>query len=420
MINADGFNELTVAEYLRLTNETLALMPSGTIKVVGEVVDYRLSQGKWVNFDLKDAAEEAKISCFTTAFAMRVPLENGLQVAVQGYPKVYERFGKFSLNVQSVELVGAGSLAKAYELLKKKFEAEGLFDVARKRGLPRFPQRIGLITSSDAAAYGDFLRVLGGRWNDVQIIHVPVAVQGRDAMGQIIAAFKTLQNLPAAERPELIVLTRGGGSLEDLHAFNDEFVARAVFQSTIPVVVAVGHERDESLCDFVADVRAATPTHAAQLVAPDAREVQREMQNMLDYAFGRLDYALIERGRRVDQALHSLERFIRRHLQDIQLVLERFRYSFERFTTNITTSRDQVTRLSAQNERAFLNYVDRQRQAFLANVRLLTQFDVQHVLKRGFSIIRKNGKLITGSSELPAGAAITIQLSDGQKGAHID
>src|SRR3989338_9142975 len=240
-----------VADYLDLLNHALfEHIPSADLLIEGEVSDFRVTQQKWVSFDLKDEEAEAVLKCFMTVWQMGVPIENGMRVRVNGFPKVYERFGTLKLNVQRVEPVGEGALKRAYELLKKKLEEEGVFDLSRKRGLPRFPERVGLITSRDAAAFGDFLRIMNNRWGGVEIDFVPVHVQGRQAVPEILQAFLFFNGLPESERPEVLVLTRGGGGLEDLHAFNDEQVVREVFLSKIPVVVGVGHERDESLCDF--------------------------------------------------------------------------------------------------------------------------------------------------------------------------
>ncbi|OGL94370.1 exodeoxyribonuclease VII large subunit, partial [Candidatus Uhrbacteria bacterium RIFCSPLOWO2_12_FULL_47_9] len=239
---------LHVADYLALLNEVLHdRVPSNEILIEGEVSDYRVAQQKWVSFDLKDEKAEAVLKCFATVWQIGTPIEDGMRVHVKGFPKMYERFGTLKLNVQSIEPIGEGALKRAYDLLKKKLEVEGLFDVSRKRTLPRFPKKIGLITSRDAAAYGDFLRIVNNRWGGIEIDHAHVHVQGREAVPEILGAFRHFNALPLEERPDAIVLTRGGGGLEDLHAFNDEQVARAVYQSIIPVVVAVGHERDESL-----------------------------------------------------------------------------------------------------------------------------------------------------------------------------
>ena len=194
---------ISVGEYLELVNQTLKYIPSATLQVEGEVSDYRVAQGKWVSFDLKDETTEAVLKCFMTTWQLKTPLEDGMRVQVKGYPKVYERFGTFKMNVQDVELVGEGALRRAYELLKKKLETEGLFDISRKRSLTRFPQRIGLITSRDAAAYGDFIRILNNRWGGVHLLFAHVHVQGKEAVGEIVEAFSFFNKLAFLSDPSL-------------------------------------------------------------------------------------------------------------------------------------------------------------------------------------------------------------------------
>ncbi|MCH8049425.1 exodeoxyribonuclease VII large subunit [Patescibacteria group bacterium] len=388
---------LTVSDYLDLVNDTLALIPSEEIVVVGEVSDFRISQEKWINFDLKDEEQEAKISCFTTVFKLTMPLEDGMRVQVVGYPKVYERFGRFSFNVQAVELVGEGALARAYELLKKKLAQEGLFDLERKRPIPRFPEKIGLITSKEAAAYGDFLRILNNRWGGIEIIHTPVHVQGKEAVREILVAFERFEQLEQFERPEVIVLTRGGGSLEDLHAFNDEQVARAVFSSSVPVICGVGHERDESLCDFVADVRASTPSNAAEIVVPDRTDILKGVRLSLDRIQDLLELEQDRRARDVDHSVTVLDRFIEDKVHDLKIVLTQFVHTFERFRLQFESTK----------------------QALKSLMRLFENFDMQKVLERGFSIVRSKGKIIKDATVLAPGAGLRIQLARGGIGAKV-
>jgi len=260
----------SVTEFVGFLNAALneAVFPDG-VAIEGEVAEYRVSQGKWIWFLLKD--NSSVLPCFGTVWKLRQPLEDGLQVRIYGQPKVHERSGKFSVVVDRVEPVGEGALKRAYELLRKTLEREGLFDPVRKRLLPKFPRRIGLVASRESAAYSDFLRILGNRWSDTEVNSVHVQVQGKDAVDDIVSALSFFSAHP--ELADVLVLTRGGGSLEDLQAFNSEEVARAVFSSKVPVVVGVGHERDETLVDFVADVRASTPSNAAEIVVPDRIEV---------------------------------------------------------------------------------------------------------------------------------------------------
>lgn len=380
---------LHVGQFIALMNEVLHdHIPSDEMLIEGEISDYRVSQGKWVSFDLKDETAEAVLKCFATVWQITDPIENGMRVHVTGFPKIYERFGTLKLNIQSIVPVGEGALRRSYELLKKKLEQEGLFDASRKRSLPRFPKKIGLITSRDAAAYGDFLQILNNRWGGVVIEHSHVHVQGREAVPELLDAFQSFNTLSSDDRPDVIVLTRGGGGLEDLHAFNDEQVARAVYKSIIPVVVAVGHERDESLCDYVADVRASTPSNAAERVVPNRSEVKYEIETMEQHIENRLQ-EVMDRYQTMSERIASL----------VQRVMERER---ERFISLHTRLLDRVE-----------SWLPQLKEQVDFSQKMLRQVDPTRVLSRGYAIVRAKGKIIQSSSLLAVGQELTIQLHMG-------
>lgn len=386
---------LHVADYLALLNEVLHdRVPSNEIVIEGEISDYRVAQQKWVSFDLKDEKAEAVLKCFATTWQITTPIEDGMRVHVTGFPKMYERFGTLKLNVQTVEPIGEGALKRAYDLLKKKLEAEGLFDVSRKRTLSRFPKKIGLITSRDAAAYGDFLRIVNNRWGGIEIEHAHVHVQGREAVGEILGAFQYFNALPAEDRPDAIVLTRGGGGLEDLHAFNDEQVARAVYQSVIPVVVAVGHERDESLCDYVADVRASTPSNAAERVVPSRADVKYELDMMLQ-----------------------------RHEQQLQFVMDEYRTAADKVATIVghILERERTRLITMHNRLSdrVETWLPTIRESIESSARMLRQVDPTRILARGYAIVRAGGTVIRDASSLAIGTEIGIQLGAGNVDAEV-
>lgn len=410
---------ITVADYLSLINAALRTIPSESAVIEGEVSDYRVSQGKWINFTLKDEKADAAIACFATTFTLTTPLADGMKVHVRGYPKVFERFGKLSLNVESVEPIGEGALAKAYALLKEKLAAEGLFDAGRKRVIPRFPERIGLITSREAAAYGDFLRILGDRWGSVTVLHAPVHVQGQYAVAEILAAFARFNAMSADERPDVIVLTRGGGSLEDLHAFNDESVARAVFGCAIPVVVGVGHERDESLCDFVADVRASTPTNAAERVVPDRRELAHALGFAVDRMHATIDTALNRRVQRIDRGITVLDRYMTEKLHAVDTVRGRFSGAFERFRMSVLATMEHVDRRRLAVEQTFGFALAHAMNNVTNREKLLASVDPARVLSRGYAIVRKNGVVVKDPGALAAGDHIRVQLARGVTDARV-
>jgi exodeoxyribonuclease VII large subunit len=385
---------VSVSKFLSLVNETLRLIPSQEFVVEGEVSDFRVAQEKWVSFDLKDEEGEAVLKCFMTTWQLHVPVEDGMRVQVQGFSKVYERFGQFKMNVQEISPVGEGALRRAYELLKKKLEEEGLFDRARKRALPRFPKTIGLITSRDAAAYGDFLRILNNRWSGVMVMHANVHVQGREAAPEIIFALSAFSALSNFEQPDVLVLTRGGGGLEDIHAFNDEQVARAVFGSKIPVVCAVGHERDESLCDFVADVRASTPSNAAERVVPNRADVLYEIETMSRHLETRLRDATQQQSFAVERAMQMMSLVLGRQKESFVFLERRFREALQHWIPDLRNRLNE-------------------------SIRLLRQLDPTRVLSRGYSIVRLGQRVLREASSLEIGSCVSVQLATGSFDADV-
>jgi exodeoxyribonuclease VII large subunit len=269
--------------------------------VEGEVSNFKITQNRFVWFELKD--EKSYVSCFLMVFNLRVQLEDGMKVQIIGSPGLFTKSGRFHFSVKDIKLIGEGTLKKEYELLKKKLEKEGLFAIERKRQLARFTERIGLITSPDAAAYTDVMRILKNRWAGLEIYFYPVSVQGQTAINDILSAFEHFNN--HQYNLDAIILTRGGGSMEDLWAFNTEEVCRAVFGSKVPVVSAVGHERDVTLVDFVADVRAATPSNSAELVVPHKEDVIFQINSLLE----RQEKSLHIFWERIDQVLSLLKAY---------------------------------------------------------------------------------------------------------------
>ena len=242
---------LSVSDFIALTNQTLEFAyPS--IEVEGEVASFKVNQGKFVFFDLKDSG--GSVGCFMMAWQLRVPIEDGMKVAVTATPKLTP-WGKFSLTVRAVRPSGEGSLKKSFELLKVKLEKEGLFASERKRALPEVPQYIAVISSTQAAGYADFVKILGDRWGGMRVDVAQVQVQGADAPDQMIRALRYFNSQETV--PQVIVIIRGGGSADDLSAFNDELLVREIATSRVPTLVGVGHEVDTSLADLAADVRAA-------------------------------------------------------------------------------------------------------------------------------------------------------------------
>jgi exodeoxyribonuclease VII large subunit len=296
----------TVSDFIALTNQTLEYAyPS--VQIEGEVASFKINQDKYVFFDLKD--DNGSIGCFMTVWQLRQPIENGMKIVVTATPKLTQ-WGKFSLTVRALRPSGEGSLKKSFELLKAKLDKEGLFSPERKRPLPAVPEHIAVISSVQAAGYADFIKIVNDRWGGLRIDVAHVQVQGTDAPDQIIRALKYFNE--QEDLPQVVVVIRGGGSADDLAAFNDELLVREIAASRIPTLVGVGHEVDESLADMAADVRAATPSNAAQIVVPDRQEIIRSVRYRVQSVLPRTTQAIetkrLELQGMLEHALASIER----------------------------------------------------------------------------------------------------------------
>ncbi len=306
----------SVSTFVATLNQTFEYAyPS--VNIEGEVSSFKVNQGKFVFFDIKD--NDASVGCFMTVWQLRIPIEDGMRVIVTATPKLTP-WGKFSLTVKAIRPSGEGSIKKSFEMLRAKLEGEGLFAPERKRPLPAIPKHIGVVSSTQAAGYADFVKILDDRWGGMKVDVAHVQVQGVEAPDQIIRALRYFNE--QSELPEVIVIVRGGGSADDLSAFNDEPLVREIAASRIPTLVGVGHEVDISLADMVADVRAATPSNAAQILVPDRQEMIRSVRAKVQSLLPRLD-AIIERHRHdlrqgLGIALGGIEKSAADHSEKIQ------------------------------------------------------------------------------------------------------
>lgn len=373
---------LSVSELNAFVNQTLQFAYP-LVVVEGEVSSYKVNQGKWVFFDLKD--EESTISCFMPIFHLKVALQDGMKIRASSTPNL-TKWGKFSLTVKDVELAGEGSVKKAFDLLKAKFEAEGLFDPSRKRALPLYARRIALITSRQAAAYNDFMTIAEDRWAGLDITQAQVQVQGVDAPRQVVRAIEYF-NAQAANY-DLLVIVRGGGSAEDLQAFSHEDVVRAVYGAKLPTVVGIGHEDDISLAELVADVRAATPTDAARRITADKAEVAQQLASTAE-RMARLVLADIERRDRV---------------------IERVNQSFSRLYHGLG---ERVERNSTRMQYRMDDLVRRASQQVAAQARTLASLDPRAILSRGYSIATIDGKSVKLATQITANSVVMLQLHQG-------
>lgn len=302
----------SVSDFIALTNQTLDFAYPN-VEVEGEVSSFKVNQSKYVFFDLKD--EGGSIGCFMTVWQLKQPIEDGMKIIVTATPKLTQ-WGKFSLTVQSIRLVGDGDIKKSFELLVKKLDKEGLFAPERKRQLPVMPDRVGVISSTSAAGYGDFVKIVNSRWPSVNLEVAHVQVQGATAPEQIIKALSYFNELDVP--PEVIVIVRGGGSADDLATFSEEPLARAVAGSRVPVLAGIGHESDVSLVDMVADVRASTPSNAAEILVPDKNEIVRELKLKVGSLAPVIGHSIDSRQKHVRQRLeHCIDSIERSYEQKI-------------------------------------------------------------------------------------------------------
>jgi exodeoxyribonuclease VII large subunit len=375
---------ITVSEFNSIINQTLSFAYPEVV-VEGEVSSYKVNQGKWVFFDLKD--EESVVGCFMPIFQLKTVVEDGMLIRVKAVPQL-TKWGKFSLTVRDVELAGEGSVKKAFEMLKQKFEKEGLFAEERKRRLPDYPHSIILITSNQAAAFNDFVTIIQDRWAGIRIDHIQVQVQGQSAPEQISEAIEYSNS--RKDSYDALVLIRGGGSAEDLQAFNNEDVVRAVFSSEIPTIVGIGHEDDVTLAELAADVRAATPTDAARRLVPDKQDLLTLLASRQSVNLGSIE-SIINRSRKnLEDFYHSID----------------FR---------INNLRRDFAELHMRSSGAIERMIELQN-AKLGNCKkLLNSLDPSAVMARGYSIARVNGRVLKSLSAFDAAKDfVMLQLHEGQ------
>ena len=369
------------------------------ICVCGEISNYKLYPSGHHYFTLKDA--DSSLSCVLfkgSAYSLRFRPENGMSIFAVGKISVYPRDGKYQLICSLLHPAGAGDLQVAFEQLKKKLEAEGLFDPQYKKPLPQFPERIALITSPAGAAVQDMIRILGARWPMSEIVIVPVRVQGEEAPGQICAAIDYVNQNSLAE---LIITGRGGGSIEDLWAFNEECVARAIFRSEIPVISAVGHEPDVCISDYVADRRASTPSNAAEIGVPDQSEIsallaaysyrlESSLKKRLSDARAKTDYYANK------AVLHDASGFINLRRMELDSVQDRMGMIMER---KLNAAKNRFSGLAAG----------------------LDAMSPFKVLARGYSIVTdEEGRGVKSTTELQTGSRINVSLQDGVLGCTVN
>jgi exodeoxyribonuclease VII large subunit len=413
------------------------------ISVAGEISGLKLAASGHYYFTLKERDAQVKCVAFRSAHRYwKFKPQDGLAVLARGRIDVYEARGEYQLLVESLEPQGFGALQLAFEQLKQKLAAEGLFDPARKRPLPRFPRRIGIVTSPRGAAIADMVHILSRRFPGIHVRLYPSLVQGEGAVEEVV---RGIEYFSRTQWPDLVIVGRGGGSLEDLWTFNEEAVARAIAACTVPVISAVGHETDVTIADFVADLRAPTPSAAAELAVPNLEDIVDRIEAARAKATQGLRYriAMLERRLRqqgIDRALGVLHRNVGRHLQRIDEQEYRLR---ERVRTAIDLRErerrgleerlrhfDVRPRLAADRRRmdsahtAMLETVRRRlalRRSDWEQARAkIEQLSPLKILERGYAIVSNDGGILKDAKSAPVGSSIHVRVAKGELDARVD
>ena len=392
----------------------------GSVAVRGELSNYKVYPSGHHYFTLKDAESSVRCVMFRSAASkLRFRPESGMGVIVYGRVSVYPRDGAYQLYCEAILPEGSGALQLAYEQLREKLAKEGLFDREHKKPIPRYPERIAVVTSSAGAAVHDIIRVLRRRWPLAKVILLPVRVQGEEAPPEIAAAIRWASEHKIADT---LITGRGGGSIEDLWAFNDERVARAIYDCEIPVISAVGHEPDVTIADFVADLRAATPSNAAELAAPDVNELLQA----IDSARSRLDRAVLKKVSAGRESLDALAS--RRVLVSATGFIEQRRLRLDALKTRLEGTLGFVDRLKSRLEAASarLNGAADASLAARKNeyVRLAAKLDALSplkVLSRGYAIaLDAEGRAVKDARGVAVGERLTVKLNSGALGCRVE
>ncbi|MGD8414181.1 MAG: exodeoxyribonuclease VII large subunit [Candidatus Latescibacterota bacterium] len=382
----------TVSELNALVREMVE-EEFGEVSVLGEVSNFKRHSSGHLYFTLKDADAQLRAVCFRgVAGRLKAPVDDGLKVVVQGRLTVYEPFGQYQIIARDIQEAGEGELERAFRELKVRLEQEGLFDPGTKREIPEWPLRIAVVTSPTGAAIRDILSTLGRRWPCAEVLILPVHVQGDQAAPEIVRA---LDRLPEVESVEVVIVGRGGGSLEDLWAFNEEEVARAIHRCPIPVVSAVGHETDVTISDFVADVRAATPTMAAEIVVPRREDVVAEVDGMLARLERHVDTQVKLRASRLRELLRS--------------------YALGRVRNRIEAAMQSLDYLLERSHRAAGHMVTERRSALDRSMDRLRALSPKDILSRGYTICADaaTGAVLRGVDDAVAAGTMAVTFADG-------
>ena len=393
----------SVSDITRMVKDLLVKEPSlQRLLVVGEVYEVSIPSSGHIYFSLKDSESVLKCVMWKSRTGrLDFKLEPGMKVQAYGSITVYERSGQYQLTVERLQPEGLGAFYLAFEKLRKKLEAEGLFAEERKKPLPKFPKVVGLVTSPTGAAIQDILRVSRTRWPDTRILLAPASVQGEAAPRDVIAGIELLNKVAPTEGINVIIVARGGGSPEDLAAFNDEALARAIAASKVPIITGIGHEVDRTIADYVADRYAATPSQAAEIVFPDAHELLTHVQDLMMVLSTRTKGLIRQRREKLRLLMAS------RPLSRPTELIEELRQVLDDVTSSLTD--------------AMARSLDNKRHALALSTTALSSLDPKTILGRGYSIsLDEKGQVIKDPEQVTPGDRIKVLVHKGEIGAKVE
>lgn len=399
-VSVDQFNELI----------NLQLQSIGEVIVEGEITEMNISKRGGVNLVLKDKNKQAVLN--VSGYAPRIQginmIEIGMEVAIWGVPQLYSPYGKFSVSIYKILPIGAGALAKALELLKEQLEKEGLFDPTRKRPLPELITNIALITAKNSAAESDFLKILKENNTGLNIDFYAVSVQGKHSVGEILSAIQNAQN----KNYDCIVMIRGGGSLEDLSSFNDEKISKAIFASKIPTLVAVGHERDESIAELVSDVRASTPSQAAYYIVVNNTNFIKSIELQADQIYLQIQ-EIINLNKNMISGINIFEKVL--------LILNNYKYKvsshdvdFEsKILRNISNFQNAIEK-STHELSNFSYRINQLLNDVMHMQSTIENLNPEKIVQKGYAIIKNSkGNIITSVKDTKTNDLLTLKVRDG-------
>jgi len=407
----------TVSQVNSLIKEVLENNLPSRLTVTGEVTNWTIARSGHAYFDLKDENALLPCVCWRSSLSkIKFEPENGLAVIAKGHIEVYSPHGKYQFYADSMQPAGIGALQLAFEQMVKRLREQGLFDDAHKKPLPQYPQRIGILTSESGAAVHDITDSIHNRWPPARLFLYPVPVQGEGAAEQIAVAIRDINKRNKELKLDVLIVGRGGGSLEDLWAFNEEVLARAIFDSKIPIISAVGHEIDTTIADLVADARASTPTKAGVVAVPDMQEVLENIENLNKRLTSQLSFVLYSAEQQSDELSIRLENSVKHLLADTRNRLYAVAEQIRKIEPHRLLARKTLDLNNLHNrvKAALKAIISNSKMQFTAQTNRLAALNPKSILQRGYSITtnKRTGSLVRRPKDVKIGELLNTELAD--------